>query len=223
MAEDVRTMEDSDVPPHDAAIESDTGVPADAQVAVDAASDAGADKDAGCRGSDQDDDGICASDDNCPSVSNLDQQDVDGDGEGDACDSEPCDVEPLEDMTSFIAGTVTSVLVDGTAKVAQVQPGAQFTLAVGYFLDQCIVGVPTALQIGFEEGPADCVMSGLCVPQQMGTANKDLVAPSEPGIYYVRARLSTVNTCVPNASAPWGTDFATSKRVGAICVRRVLH
>jgi hypothetical protein len=37
-------------------------------------------------GGDPDGDGICSANDNCPTVSNPDQRDLDGDGIGDACD-----------------------------------------------------------------------------------------------------------------------------------------
>lgn len=40
---------------------------------------------------DNDGDGVCNDDDNCPDDSNADQQDTDGDGLGDACDIEECD------------------------------------------------------------------------------------------------------------------------------------
>jgi len=39
-------------------------------------------------GGDTDGDGICDADDNCPTVANADQQDLDGDHHGDACDAE---------------------------------------------------------------------------------------------------------------------------------------
>ena len=38
--------------------------------------------------SDSDDDGVPDDDDNCPNVANADQADLDGDGQGDACDSD---------------------------------------------------------------------------------------------------------------------------------------
>jgi len=40
---------------------------------------------------DVDGDGLCAGDDNCPLVANLGQDDIDGDGVGNACDAEECD------------------------------------------------------------------------------------------------------------------------------------
>ncbi len=39
-------------------------------------------------GGDTDGDGVCDADDNCPTVANADQQDLDGDHQGDACDAE---------------------------------------------------------------------------------------------------------------------------------------
>jgi len=41
----------------------------------------------GCSGTDADDDGRCDIDDNCPATPNPDQEDLDDDGTGDACDS----------------------------------------------------------------------------------------------------------------------------------------
>jgi hypothetical protein len=43
---------------------------------------------------DIDGDGICDSDDNCPTVSNPDQKDTDKDGIGDVCDNCPTDFNP---------------------------------------------------------------------------------------------------------------------------------
>jgi hypothetical protein len=44
---------------------------------------------------DDDDDGLCAYEDNCPSDSNPDQSDVDSDTIGDVCD--PCPTDPAND------------------------------------------------------------------------------------------------------------------------------
>src|SRR3989344_7263534 len=47
-----------------------------------------------CPDGDTDKDHICNSLDNCPGTSNPDQADIDGDGQGDACDPDECDCPP---------------------------------------------------------------------------------------------------------------------------------
>lgn len=58
-----------------------------------------------CEGSggDEDDDGICGDDDNCPADVNTDQADADGDGFGDVCDACPFDADNDADMDGFCA------------------------------------------------------------------------------------------------------------------------
>lgn len=46
--------------------------------------------------SDDDADGVCNEDDNCPNVANAGQADADGDGAGDACDA--CPLDPDDDL-----------------------------------------------------------------------------------------------------------------------------
>ena len=53
---------------------------------------------------DDDDDGLCSTDDNCPDVPNPDQTDTDGDGVGDACDN--CLNEPNRDQVDDDADAI---------------------------------------------------------------------------------------------------------------------
>lgn len=206
--------------PPDATLDSDARVE-DATVANDASRDTGADVivyDAGCNGSDDDQDGICAAGDNCPDISNPSQDDADDDGKGDACDA--CVVDPIPALAELGGGSVMGISINGgSSSYAEVTSGEQLEVRLNYVF-QCVPGVPVALQVGFEmDSNSACSVSTLCVPQLSGMATSSFTAPTTPGVYYIRARMPEAVTCVPGAVTPWVTGLPTDARVAAICVQ----
>jgi len=68
---------------------------------------------AGCEflGGDPDEDGLCSTEDNCPTVYNPDQSDCDGDGLGDVCDSDD-DADGVPDIDDVCPCTRPGLIVD---------------------------------------------------------------------------------------------------------------
>ncbi len=62
---------------------------------------------------DLDNDRLCDDEDNCPAESNSDQNDFDGDGPGDACDSD-IDADGVDNINDVCAETPLGEIVDPT-------------------------------------------------------------------------------------------------------------
>lgn len=186
--------------------------------------------------SDGDGDGVPDGQDNCPSIVNPDQTDVDTDGKGD-----PCDLCHLDGPTAFNApGTVTvdgatfaNVNINGGGSSAwEIQPGSDLNITVDYQItgvscgpDGC-PGCVTQYHIGLVGGnacdPADggvgCFYSGSsgCDGQIQGTGEVDMKAPLEAGTYYLRTTYTWHFTCEEGVG--WYKTPPPDHTIGAICV-----
>lgn len=176
--------------------------------------------DAGCMGEDSDGDMVCDSEDNCPELSNASQTDTDGDDRGDACDP-PCGADPLAESIQLDHGLINAVMLNNGTNIAEVSPGEAFSLQLNYQFNQCsVIGVPVQMQVGFEGADqAKCLVAALCVLNQPGPADTMITAPQDPGVYYLRARMTEGPTCPAGAEGPWLSTLPSDERVAAICVR----
>jgi hypothetical protein len=83
-------------------------------------------------------DGMGDACDNCPSVDNPDQADVDHDGWGDACDCAPTDAgsyAPLTEVAGVLAAGANGTMVSWEGQAAQVGPGVRYDFASGLLSD----------------------------------------------------------------------------------------
>lgn len=151
---------------------------------------------------DGDADAVCDDDDNCPDVANPDQADGDDDGLGDACS--PCGTPPTFPMTvgpsSELSIGKASFASGGT--FAYVAPGASFTVSFSWQANFCeCPGCVTQGMIGITDQ-----LPGQCFYDRGSDANcKDwhdqatltFVAPTEPGLYTLRAARTWEYGCEP--------------------------
>ncbi|MFP2900536.1 amidohydrolase family protein [Corallococcus sp. 4LFB] len=95
------------------------------------------------RGDDDDHDGVATWKDNCPFVTNADQQDTDGDGKGDVCDGCPADAATCsaEDPSDFDYDGITAPK-DNCPLIPNVDQKDADTDGVGDACDPCPVANP---------------------------------------------------------------------------------
>ena len=179
-------------------------------------------------------DGVADADDNCPTHGNADQADEDGDGDGDVCDlcwldgpipwgpSLPWDDDGVtwssvnlngqgNTATGVVPGSVVSVNTTFTVfgRSCSYCPGC---------ITQYFLGVMPLDTCAGEPGDKECVYSGAsgCYGNSYRTVNATLVAPSEPGMYFVRPTWAWHYSCGQAGYSPnWGAD----QSVAAFCVQ----
>lgn len=204
---------------------TDAGIAADA--ATDASIDAKADAstgDAGCNGMDRDGDEVCDEVDNCPDLNNPSQLDTDADGQGDACDP-LCGAEPIPEEHRLAFASVGGVSINGGGNFVELDAGATFDVEISYVLDKCLVWqdmtIGQNLQVGYETAnDAWCAASrGVCDGSEaIGKAKHTFVAPSSPGVSYMKVRLTGALPCFEQQHGPWYMSFRSEARIAAICV-----
>jgi N-acetylneuraminic acid mutarotase len=98
---------------------------------------------------DDDSDGLCDYDDNCPDLANADQTDTDGDLQGDVCDPCPVDATNDEDSDSVCFGA------DNCPFDPNPDQGNADSDSVGNVCDNCIDDANTDQADGDSDGPGD--------------------------------------------------------------------
>jgi hypothetical protein len=148
---------------------------------------------------------------------------ADHDGDGLGCAEDPCPFDgPMVTAPAAMVGPVSEIVVSGAELAgtgrayAIVMPGTSVSVTHDYAIASCgcescvaqgytgIIGVPEV----------SCWYSGIpgCAGAQ-GTAMTTVVAPSEPGVYWLGFQRSWDFQCVPQLGLPWESAFA------AICVK----
>jgi len=114
----------------------------------------------GAGGLDSDGDGVIDCLDNCPSVPNADQSDIDGDGLGDMCDANDCDVAHpyCLNVTKLVMKGATGTSPSGRASIRGdfvVLPNDQFDASAGL-----TVRVKERLETDYQMTATTCLTSG---------------------------------------------------------------
>lgn len=170
------------------------------------------------RCTDTDMDGVCDDVDNCPDAANRGQQDTDGDGVGDACQPKvQANCGTPDPLSSTVGdGTVSQVRINNVAgSVAQVTAGATVDLLVTVTFSSCGgVYAMQSLYIGLDAASASCKPASCSDQVSLNIPLPfTMTAPSEPGLHYVLAGLTT-SFC----GAPAGNNSPVKTPIAALCV-----
>lgn len=174
----------------------------------------------GC--SNLDADGVCDAQDNCPSVSNSNQADADGDGLGDACDqAEPtCAPEPVTTPVTGGSATFENVRVNGNMSPVTVSKGGGLDINLEYSLGFCpitLAGRPRHITVGIEgeqDGNCQLLLEIVCpvsVSTTPLTTPLRITAPQTSGVSYIVASGNDGISC--------DSSLSGAKRIAAICVQ----
>jgi hypothetical protein len=148
---------------------------------------------------------------------------ADYDGDGLPCADDPCPFDgPTPTAPATMVGPVSEIVVSGADLLgtgrayAIVMPGATVSVVHDYAIASC--GCETCVAQGYTGviGVPDvgCWYNGIpgCAGAQ-GTTMASLVAPSEPGVYWLGFQRNWDFECLPQIGLPWESAFA------AICVK----
>ena len=144
-------------------------------------------------GPDGDGDGICDADDNCPSVANADQHDIDGDTVGDVCDANDGDFNVLRVK---VRGTVVVDVRDHVTLtgdfVTAVAAGDVFTGANGITI-RLQDTAPGTLDISHAWIPSECITThsgGVkCKSPDQKSQAQFTPVRQQVGVYKVKAKI----------------------------------
>ncbi len=151
-----------------------------------------------CGENDDDDaDGVCDPDDNCPAIANRDQANVDDDAEGDVCDADDADLDLRRVRARAAANQKGEILVKGEATVT---PGAPLNVALG-FVVQIMDTLTLDRLFAFE--PAECnqLRSGRVVCKADGGRQTARFEPlkAKPGVVRISLRFKGLDLTAPFA------------------------
>lgn len=223
------TPEAGEAPPPDAGVSverdsgreapHDTGAPVEEPEPADDAGGLGPDAEA-CADSDMD--AICDDSDNCPDTANPNQADADGDGRGDACESDAgpapaCNAEAVPATVMAGDGLIANVRVNGMSSPAQVRRGQRLSVTIGYTFEECglipLPGQPRFMTIGLEgarEGTCQILIEVPCPARASSEVTMVIDAPSTAGPAYIVALGRQGFVC--------SDSLNNARRVAALCV-----
>jgi len=106
-------------------------------------------------GGDTDGDGICNLDDNCPTVANPLQQDLDGDHQGDECDAHDVELNPV---IARLRRSINAIRPNGAILSAgdflRLAPEGPLTIGDGFVVR---IQDQVSLDVAFSFAPSECV------------------------------------------------------------------